>query len=146
MEPERILERITHTPPEDSRSSPSSLSDSDWRKMDQLVRTAVAGSQSVESKKLSLKLHHLSVQNQLLHHELNGVKEAITTKKRHKKHSKPLDLQQRQEYHSGAVFWSPRKIREARARERVEQQEEHEQQLAKANKKVLQAAAKLLRQ
>ncbi|KAI1669638.1 DDE-1 domain containing protein [Pyrenophora tritici-repentis] len=119
MEPERILERFTHTPPEDGRSSSSILSDSDWRKMNQL--------------------------NQLLHHELNGVKEAITVKKRHKKHSKPLDLQQRQEYHSGAVFWSPRKIREARARERVKQQEEHEQQLAKANKKELQAAAKLLR-
>ncbi|KAK1918658.1 hypothetical protein P3342_001707 [Pyrenophora teres f. teres] len=31
------------------------------------------------------------------------------------KQSYKLDLQQRQEYHGGAVFWSPRKIREARA-------------------------------
>jgi len=148
MEPERILKRFSYTPEEDNYnwSSSSSLSDSDWRKMDRLVRTAVADTQSAESKKLSLSLHHLSVQNQLLHYKLNGVKEALTAKKRHKKQSKPLDLQQRQEYHGGAVFWSPRKIREARARDRVKQQEEHKQQLAKANKKERQAAAKLLRE
>jgi hypothetical protein len=55
-------------------------------------------------------------------------------------------LQQREEYHGGAVFWSPRKIREARAREVVKEQEEHKEQLAKANRKELRAAAKLLRE
>ncbi|XP_014550691.1 hypothetical protein COCVIDRAFT_80667, partial [Bipolaris victoriae FI3] len=90
-------------------------------------------------------LHHLSVENQLLHREINGVKEALTVKKRQKKQSSSLDSQQRQEYHCGTVFWSPRKLREARAREIVKRQEEHKQQLAKVNRKDLQVAAKLLR-
>jgi hypothetical protein len=55
-------------------------------------------------------------------------------------------LQQRKEYHAGAVFWSPCKIREARACEAVLQQQEHEDKLAKANRKELQAAAKLLKE
>lgn len=40
-------------------------------------------------------------------------------------------MQQRQEYYGGAVFRSPRKIREAQARERVREQEEEEQQVEK---------------
>ena len=114
--------------------------------MERLVRSAVKDTAAEESKSLSQTLHRLQVQNELLHHENDGLREALTVKKRHKKHSKPLDLQQRQEYHGGAVFWSPRKIREARAREIVKQQEEHKEQLAKANRKELQAAAKLLRE
>ncbi|KAI1522067.1 hypothetical protein PtrSN001C_011989, partial [Pyrenophora tritici-repentis] len=51
-----------------------------------------------------------------------GLEEALQHKKKHKKKGKALDLQQRQEYHGGSVFWSPRKIREARARERDEAQ------------------------
>ncbi|KAF1952888.1 hypothetical protein CC80DRAFT_368901, partial [Byssothecium circinans] len=91
-------------------------------------------------------LHQLQVQNELLYHENDGLREALTAKEKHKKRGKPLDLQQREEYHGGAVFWSPRKIREARARETVKQREEHEEQLAKANRKELAAAAKLYRE
>jgi hypothetical protein len=32
-----------------------------------------------------------------------------------------MDLQQRKEFQSSAVFWSPRKVREARVREDVKQ-------------------------
>ncbi|KAF2001587.1 hypothetical protein P154DRAFT_432760, partial [Amniculicola lignicola CBS 123094] len=49
-------------------------------------------------------LHHLQVQNELLYHENSGLREALTTKSRHKNKGKALDLQQREEYHSGAVF------------------------------------------
>ncbi|KAL7780618.1 hypothetical protein CFE70_010643 [Pyrenophora teres f. teres 0-1] len=45
------------------------------------------------------------------------------------KQSYMLDLQQRQEYHGGAVFWSPRKIREAHTREAVQQREDEAVQL-----------------
>ncbi|KAF2786730.1 hypothetical protein K505DRAFT_354279 [Melanomma pulvis-pyrius CBS 109.77] len=86
------------------------------------------------------------VQNKLLHYENNRLREALTTKQRHKKKGKTLDLQQRKEYHGGAVFWLPRKLREARVRQSVREQEEKELQLQKAEAKELKAAATLYKQ
>jgi hypothetical protein len=60
------------------------------------------------------------------------LKEALQHKKKHKKKGKALDLQQRQEYHGSAVHWSPRKLREARAREAVRERDEMEEKLQKA--------------
>ncbi|KAF2732774.1 hypothetical protein EJ04DRAFT_607328 [Polyplosphaeria fusca] len=78
--------------------------DGDWRKMERLVRTTVRDNAAEESKTLSQTLHRLQVQNNLLHYENSGLREALSVKKKHKKRGKPLDLQQREEYHSGAVF------------------------------------------
>jgi rubrerythrin len=74
------------------------------------------------------------------------LKAALTSKKKHNKRRKPLDLQQRQEYHSRTIFWSPDKIQEAQARRVVIECEEHERQLQKANNKELKAAAKLYKE
>ncbi|KAF1934931.1 hypothetical protein EJ02DRAFT_362622 [Clathrospora elynae] len=75
-----------------------------------------------------------------------GLSEALQVKKKHNKKSKPLDLQQRQEYHGGATFWTPRKVREARYRETVRQQDKEQGQLRKAETKELQQAARLYKQ
>jgi hypothetical protein len=74
-----------------------------------------------EAKQLSLTLHHLQVQNELLNHKDHGLREALSSKKKHSKKGKALNLQQRQEYHGGAVFWSPCKLQEARVREEIKQ-------------------------
>jgi hypothetical protein len=79
-----------------------------------------------DAQKLALKLHHLQVNNELLTGENEGLRGALAVKKKHKKHGKVPDLQQREEYHGGAVFWSPRNNREANARGAVKQQEQHE--------------------
>ena len=137
INPDVILKRFTNTTPDEQESresSTSALSASDWRKMEQLVRVAVKDRDTKEAKKLSQSLHSLQVQNELLHHENNGLREALAFKKKHKKHDKPLDLQQREEYHGGAVFWSPRKVREARARQVVKEREEKELQLQKSER------------
>jgi hypothetical protein len=84
-----------------------------------------------DAKRLSTSLHSLQVQNELLNHESQGLRAALVTKRKDTKKSKPLDLQQRQEYHGDAVFWSPRKVREARARESVKQREDEAEQLQK---------------
>jgi hypothetical protein len=145
MDASVILRRFASTP-EAERSSSSGLSDNDWRKLDRLVRVAVKDTQQEESKKLSLSLHHISVQNELLKHENEGLREALQHKKKHKKKGKPLDLQQRQEYHGGAVFWSPRKVREAKARETVREQEENKTKLQKARNKIEREENQLRRQ
>jgi hypothetical protein len=145
MDPNVILKRFTRTL-EPERSSSPGCSDSDWRKLDRLVRVAVKDTQQEESKKLSLSLHHISVPNELLKHENEGLREALHHKRKHKKKSKALDLQQRQEYHGGAVFWSPRKVREARAREAIRQRNEIEKKLQKAWAKKEREEAQLQRQ
>ncbi|KAI1667284.1 hypothetical protein L13192_07993 [Pyrenophora tritici-repentis] len=88
-----------------------------------------------EARKLRSSVHHLSVQNELLKDKNEGLKEALQHKKKHRKKGKALDLQQRQEYHGGSVFWSPRKLREARAREAVRERDETEEKLQKARSK-----------
>ena len=102
MDANVILRRFASTP-EAERSSSSGLSDYDWRKLDQLVRVAVNDSHQYKARKLRSSVHHLSIQNKLLKHENEGLKEALQHKKKHKKKGKALDLQQRQEYHGGAV-------------------------------------------
>lgn len=147
--PEVILKRFakpTQDKQESRESSTSVLSGSDWRKLDRLVRAAVENQGSKDAQKLSRSLHHISVQNELLRLEINGLKEALLVKKKHRKKGKRLDLQQRQEYHGGAVLWSPRKVREARVRQSVKEQEEKEQKLQKAETAELRKAAKLYKE
>jgi hypothetical protein len=72
--------------------------------MERVVRAAVKDTGADEAKQLSQTVHHLHVQNGLLHHENDGLKEALTAYKKHKKKDKVLNLQQRKEYHGGAVM------------------------------------------
>ena len=117
--PSRVLDRFTHGTPEAAESSDSSTSvysGDDWLKIQSLIKAAVKDSNSSETRKLHRTLHHLSVQNQLLHHEFQGLKEAIQTKKKHNKKSITLPLQREKEYRSKVTFWSPSKRREAEER------------------------------
>jgi hypothetical protein len=59
----------------------------------------------------------LAVQNELLQEENSGLQDVLNDKKKRKDRGKRLDLQREDFYHGGATFWSPRKIRQARARE-----------------------------
>jgi hypothetical protein len=138
IEPGVVLKRFTKATPDEQgsrESSASRLSESDWRKMRELIRVAVKEGAEDEAKKLSLALHRLQVQNELLRYENEGLKESLVAKKKHNQHGKPLDLQQRKEYHGGAVFWSPRKVREARARQTIKEREEKEEQHRKSQRK-----------
>jgi hypothetical protein len=53
-------------------------------------RAAVKDTQQEEAKKLSLSLHHLSVQNHLLKHENEGSIEILHTKRSTRRRAKPL--------------------------------------------------------
>jgi hypothetical protein len=103
-----------------------------WNQLRKVFDAAVKDKADALTKELSASIHSFQVNNELLNHENEGLRQALTLKKKHKKKSKLLDLQQRQEYHGGAVFWSSRKVREARVREGVEQQEEEAEKLQKS--------------
>jgi hypothetical protein len=86
------------------------------------------------------------VQNKLLRHKNEGLREAATLKQKHKQPSKALNLHRKESYHGCATFWSPREMREARARKVGKQQQDEAEIAVKANRKELQAAAKLLKE
>jgi hypothetical protein len=110
-----VLQRFkTTTPEQDEGPEIGEPRDGDnWRQLRNLFDVAVKDKDELEAKRLSTALHLLQVQNELLHHKNEGLRSALTTKKKHKKKSRPLDLQPQEEYHDGAVFWLPCKIREA---------------------------------
>jgi hypothetical protein len=120
MDAEVILKRFNATTSEQAEGPETrELGDGNsWNDLQKILDDAVMDKQKAEAKRVGAALHSLQVQNELLHHENDGLHAALTTKRKHVTKSKVLDLQQREEYHGGAVLWSPRKIREARTRAR----------------------------
>jgi hypothetical protein len=135
MDRERVMKRFPARPPNKRSNKPEST----WREADRLLRAA-ADKSSSDLKKVSSLIHHLANRNELLTDENEGLREALTAKKKHSKKGKVLDLQQRQEYHGGAVFWSPRKKAEAEARDRTNERLAEEQKVQKVEMKELKAA------
>jgi hypothetical protein len=138
-----ILKRFIQEASSSDESSTSVLSGEDWLKIKSLISQTARDESSKEAKKLRRTLHHISVQNELLHYEIQGLKEALLVKKKHKKKSHTLQLNRQEDYHGGAVFWSPRKVRQARDDNVVRQQEKQQQQLQKAEISQLREQARL---
>ncbi|KAF1364062.1 hypothetical protein EJ07DRAFT_101817, partial [Lizonia empirigonia] len=107
-------------------------------------RNITTDRRSKDTQKVLRSLHHITIQNQLVDEEIQGFKSSLKRKKKQSKKSYTLPLQQRQEYHGGAVMWSPSKRREAEHRYDVVQRLDIEEQLKKTSKKELAAAKKLV--
>ena len=88
-----------------ANASDLGLSRNDWHHLRQLEREAAEDGAENGARKLSAPLHHLQVQNGLSRHEAEGLRAARSHKQKHKDKVKALDLRQRKEYHSVAVFW-----------------------------------------
>jgi hypothetical protein len=76
----------------------------------------------------------ISVQNTFLEHENERLKEALLNEKKRRQRSKPLLLQAPPEYHGGAVFWSPKKVQEARDRRAQKDAEQEALELQNARR------------
>jgi len=143
-----ILDRFTQekpTTPEAQLIASNDLGEPSWLKAKSLLHSVVKDKGSIEARALEGILHHLSTQNELLHYELDGAKEALTEKQKQSNKLKVLPLQSHEiEYHGGAKWWSPRARKEAEVRWEVSQRLEEEEAVRKADKKELQANKKLL--
>jgi hypothetical protein len=124
MDQERVMKRFPPTTP----NNPANKLEPTWREADFLI-CASAGKSSSELRKISSLIHHLANQNELLSNENEGLRMALSTKKKHTKKGKVLDLQQYKEYHGEAVFWSSRKMRKAQAHEATNKQLAEEEKL-----------------
>jgi hypothetical protein len=129
--PEVILRRF-NTSPSSSNSESSALSASNWRKIERLLRQVVVDQGNKQVKRLSQILHSNSVQNALLKDEVKGLREALINERMRRKRGKPLLLEEPEEYHGGAVFWSPRKVKDACERQQLKEREEQQLQHQKA--------------
>ncbi|KAI1507231.1 Tc5 transposase DNA-binding domain containing protein [Pyrenophora tritici-repentis] len=145
--PVRVLKRFTCTTPEvvdEDEESTEPIDGSDWRRIYSLVVKVAKGERrSREVKRLRRTIHHLATQNTLLYKEVRGLLDRLS-RKAHQQKSYPLKLQKNKDnYHGGAIFWSPRKIREAKERRiQIEQQRDREA-LQKAEMKELRDQARL---
>jgi hypothetical protein len=95
------------------------------------------------AQKLRSSMHHITIQKQLLQHEIQGLREAVQGKKRHNKQAYTLDLHKEQDEANKAQFWSPQKIQDARDLEVTKQQEKQHQEAQKKDMKELREANKL---
>jgi hypothetical protein len=148
LNPDVILSRFSQASLSEQgsrESSTSVLSASDWRKIDRLIRAAVADSGSPEAKKLSRTVHSISVKKQLLQHENEGLQVALNNEKRRRKRGKPLLDKQATEDFGGAVFWSPSRIQRARDQRRQKEAQAEQLLLQKAEKTEAQRASRLLK-
>ncbi|KAF2240277.1 hypothetical protein BU26DRAFT_535985 [Trematosphaeria pertusa] len=145
MDAEVVLKRFkTTTSEQDEALKLGEHGDGDsWIQLRKIFDAAVADKAKVEAKRLSQGIHSLQVNNALLHNENSGLQQALNTKRKHKTKRTTLDLQHRDEYHGGAVFWSPKKLREAREREATKRDEAEQLQLQKTHDRDLKAAAML---
>ncbi|PVH90728.1 hypothetical protein DM02DRAFT_547246, partial [Periconia macrospinosa] len=135
LQPNVILQRFAKDTPEVSDSSTSSssvYSGKDWLKIETLLRKVAKDEGSKELKKIKRSLHRISIQNSLLHHEIAGLEEILTTQKKHKKKRKPLKLEHHNDYYGGAEFYSPSRVEKARSDERTKQQNQRAEELRKA--------------
>jgi hypothetical protein len=136
FEPEVILKRFNRqpTPGSSSDSDSSALSASNWRKTESLLRQVVKDRRDPRAQKLSQAFHQISVQKSLLEHEAQGLRQALTNERLRRKRGKALPLEQGEDYHGGAQFFSPKSVEKARDRLQQQEREEELQQLQRAER------------
>ncbi|KAF7568831.1 hypothetical protein PtrM4_134440 [Pyrenophora tritici-repentis] len=82
--------------------------------------------------KLNQTIHRLSIRLVLAKHENVRLKKALINEKKRRKRGKALPLEAGEDYHGRAVFWSPRKVKEARDRQLQQGLKEEQLQHQKA--------------
>jgi hypothetical protein len=149
---DRILHRFKPATPEKLSTPPhqTALStepgEPPWLKAKALLRSAVVDSDSEVMGSLEQYIHHLSVQNQLLQHQLDGCKEALSDRKRMQDKQRVLPLYAHNlDWHGGAKWWSPSSKKEAYARQDAYEAYEVEQEAEKATERELKKTLKFLK-
>ena len=132
-----VLKRFRNRAPKNSdKSTPfTSLMESDWRRLRQVVQSVVKDGAEKEANELTEVLHYYQVQEDLLLDENQDLRESLAIKKKRNKHGKKLDMRRESEYYRGAEWWSPRSYKHAGERQAQREQEEEEENLGKADMK-----------
>ncbi|KAF2193326.1 hypothetical protein K469DRAFT_690933 [Zopfia rhizophila CBS 207.26] len=111
--------------------SQSSISLSDWRKNNQVVKEVVGDVLGYEGRRILKHCHQLQAENALLKAEIEGLREAARIEKKRKKPRKALFRELRGEEGNAAIFFSPAKISAAHELQAQKTKEEEKAQAQK---------------
>ena len=100
---------ITH---ESSNDSNSSLSG--WVKIDHRLKAVTCDDKSRRTKRLREVIHHLVVENELPHHESEGLEKNLDIKQKRKKRGQAVVFEQEDYEHGGAVWLPPKRVQRYR--------------------------------
>jgi hypothetical protein len=150
----RFKEAATHKP-SPIKSTQSILRGGDWRKIERLLKQAVADVHDKNTEKLSLTIHHLSTENIMLKARCKDLENALAIEKKRQQREKSPIFQSQTPESGNTVFYSPRKTQQARdlqkekdkaiqqaeaakekAKLRGQQEKEEKQQNAKKRKRI----------
>jgi hypothetical protein len=93
-----------------------------------LLRQVVKDRGDRRAPKLSHAFQQISTQKTLLEYEVKDLREALINERTRRKRGKPLLLEEPEEYHGEAVFWLPRKVKDARELQQLKEREEQQLQ------------------
>ncbi|KNG44705.1 hypothetical protein TW65_08484 [Stemphylium lycopersici] len=142
MDAEPVLQRWNNQPQQqDDELEIGEQGDGDtWPQLRKIFDAAVADKAKIEAKRLSQGLHSLQVNNELLRLQNAELRAELNLMRSRPSKSTTLTTQEGDEWHGGAVFYSPRKLASLRARKAAELDEAAEQQLQKARDRERKAA------
>ncbi|KAF2843932.1 hypothetical protein T440DRAFT_79610 [Plenodomus tracheiphilus IPT5] len=128
LEPEVILKKFRKPTIRQPLGVLSEGGDLNRRKITHLVDQVVPP-RSQGSNSLKAVILRLQAAKEIAEYENDGLRAALHVHQKPRNvQQPPLDLQQRKEYYGGAVWWSPRKLREARFRQMVKEKEKEKEQ------------------
>ena len=94
LNPSIVVDKFTQEDSEASSndSNTSVYSSKDWLKVKTLIRNIATDRQSKDTQKVLRSLHYITIQNQLLYDEIQGLKSSLKRKKKQSKKSYTLPL------------------------------------------------------
>ncbi|KAF1923326.1 uncharacterized protein M421DRAFT_9828 [Didymella exigua CBS 183.55] len=143
MDVDAVLKRFNNCPPqqdEDAEIGEHGDGDS-WPELRKIFDAAVADKARIEAKRLSRSLHLLQVNNELLRTQNEELQHKLNVIKKRPTQQTTLTTQDGDDWHRGAVFYSPRKLARDRARKAAELNKAAQLQLQKSRDRKAKVAA-----
>ncbi|KAG9189983.1 hypothetical protein G6011_08071 [Alternaria panax] len=142
MDADAVLKRFNNHPQQqDEDSEVGEHGDGDtWIQLRKVFDAAVTNKAKIEAKQLSQSIHSLQVNNELLHAQNEELRREINPARTRLSQRTTLVTRDGDDWHGGAVFMSPGKLRTLRARKAVEQDEAEQSRLQKTHDRELKAA------
>jgi hypothetical protein len=141
MDRTRVTAKLDYPSPASRESSPTS-----WKHVEQVLDQVVKDPEDKAVRRLKASIHRAATASKLLTYELDGLKASFTAKNTRRQRGKQLPLPAPENPGGGAIFWSPRKIHDARAKKAETEAAQHVQELKKVEMRELRAANKLYKE